>query len=499
MNTFKDIFQKISAVNTSILVISYLHMNPPTEGHSYIINTVVEQAKLNGTGYKIFVSDKHDGSRFPMDIHQKMYWVNLFFPFVTFTPVLDGSRTIVDIVSKLKDQVKHLIVVTGSNTASDTQQLLDKYNSGKHFESIRVVSSGTQDPEFEASTQLTSAKLITVAKANDFMAVKSHVPSTLTDSNIRKFIMSIRSAIGIKNTVQETIQISKTRDMFYRGEQFLIGQVVKESDKLFEIVDRGTNYITVVDENGTLSKKFIDKLTVVESTMNYRTGSIYKGFIPSDAFKSVPNLLEAVDSITDEDPVAVLKSLNLIEQFLSSEIDNLDRVYEIHERIGISKSFDPILESLSEKPVVKPSDKLNIARIIADALGADTKSSDADMMVNSALRGIKSRKLDQLTTDTISKMLKTAREVGIKIDQDLVPRGISESESDLYTIDPNMISYDANIEGVPYDVLKQQLIKHVTLRQSNEIDVHPSSNKSGYTLDANDLLRKMKVRKMRDI
>ena len=93
-------------------------------------------------------------------------------------------------------------------------------------------------------------------------------------------------------------------------------------------------------------------------------------------------------------------------------------------------------EELSNK-TIKPNDKIKVARIIADMLGIDKaeSGSNAEQLVNSALRKLKSKQVNPALLDVVSKMLNLADEVGIKYDTNLKPAKLKESKDNQVVVD----------------------------------------------------------------
>ena len=150
----------------------------------------------------------------------------------------------------------------------------------------------------------------------------------------------IRTGMGIKNVAEAAFEVSKTRNAFYLGEIFKVGEVVREGDSLFEILDRGSNYVTVCNEQGIISKKFIDKLTVVDEPMNYGE-SLFKGFVPSEKFIQNEQIVFAFESTLEKydhgdisDSVAILRSLHCVQEALESETPDLSKAVDSLGKIG---------------------------------------------------------------------------------------------------------------------------------------------------------------------
>jgi len=85
-------------------------------------------------------------------------------------------------------------------------------------------------------------------------------------------------------------------------------------------------------------------------------------------------------------------------------------------------------EELSDK-TIKGSDKIKVARIIANTLGVENAeaTSDPTQLVNSGLRKVRGKAFNADSLKIIGKMLQLASEVGIQYDNNLVPTKLKES------------------------------------------------------------------------
>lgn len=98
----------------------------------------------------------------------------------------------------------------------------------------------------------------------------------------------------------------------------------------------------------------------------------------------------------------------------------------------MADSYDPqgdLIEELTDK-TIKTSDRIKVARVIADMLGVDdVESMSPDMAVNQAFRKIKSKRMTPEFTSVLRKMVALASDVGIKVDSSLLPKQVSEQKT----------------------------------------------------------------------
>jgi hypothetical protein len=181
-------------------------------------------------------------------------------------------KTFIQAAEKLyKEGFTQLIMVAGSDRIKEFQTLLDRYNGkpdkkGKVVfdfpEGVRVVSSGERDPDSADPTEAISASVMrAAAQSGDFDTFKKGSPLKETDA--KKLYLEVRKAMGVRE-VKEDLTIDSDydalRDAYLRGEWGNIGDIVEASGFSGEVVRRGTNYLSFVDEDGKFHKAFLHQI-----------------------------------------------------------------------------------------------------------------------------------------------------------------------------------------------------------------------------------------------
>ena len=553
MKEFKSLLQEVNTGKT--VVMAFGRMQPPTIGHSLLVDKVLSEAKKRGATHVIYLSATQDAKKNPLNVKQKVFWAKKSFPGANIVGATDKVRTFIEAVKELSGTADNLIMIAGSDRVPEYKQLLNKYN-GKDFEfkNIEVISAGERDPDADGAEGMSATKMRKAAADNNFATFKSGLSKHLSDLDARKLMQEIRTGLGIKTVAEAAFEVSKLRNAFYHGEIFNVGQIVSEGGNKFEILDRGSNYVTVCDNSGNISKKFIENLRVVDESMDY-SENLFKGFKPTEKFLSVPGLTESFKSTVEKyengsitDAVAILRSLHCVQEALESQepdlskaVDSLSKIGELDTHAEYLVDYFKIQESM-EMPIVKPSDKLKVAKIIADAFGVDSSGSSAETMVNSALRSLKGKPLRQDLLAVLKNMLSLASEVKIKFDESLVPaalkesysidevsketlknytfkamrdtiqgkkdrnKGMQKAYSKLAGTDKPLMkedtadtdSFSMELDAIGYEKLRHQLKKHATLSDKETPDgEHPEKNKPGHTLHSgNEIVRKLKARKL---
>ena len=137
-------------------------------------------------------------------------------------------------------------------------------------------------------------------------------------------------------------------------------------------------------------------------------------------------------------------------------------------------------EELSDK-TIKGSDKIKVARIIANTFGVENAeaTSDPTQLVNSGLRKVRGKAFNADSLKIIGKMLELAREVGIQYDNNLVPTKLKEG-----TIQPNGTDKIDVLSSAPTDRTKTVYYKDFKKMIQKEEVVDKKDNESDHDYDA---------------
>lgn len=231
------------------------------------------------------------------------------------------------------------------------------------------------------------------------------------------------------------------REKFYRGLVFNVGQIVEDANGVYEILDRGTNYVTVCNESGELSRKFPETLKESSHEPFPVTQECFKGYTPKhlteDAKAAFGRVFAAYEGGTITDAIAVLKALKSVDSlFESFDQSSYETAIASLTRIGALEDhqyLDSFRSNLDEGMKSNQADKLKVAGIIADTLGASSSGTNPEIIVNSALRVAKrnSALMRGESFKIITRMLELAQSVGIDYDKKIITTKIDESAEHL--------------------------------------------------------------------
>jgi len=486
MEPMKKYKQLVKEMPSKKVVFAFGRFQPPTTGHELLVNAVRKIAAAQRADHIIFASRTEDKKSNPLPVDRKVYYLKRMFPKTNFIAANAEVRTFMEAAAMLSKKYKNIIMIAGSDRVPEYKKLLDKYNGTVFkFDTVEVVSAGERDPDADTASGMSGTKMREAAKKGDFKLFKKGLPYSLTELDGKRLMNEIRVGMGM-DSIKEEIKFStaSVREQYYSGKIFNVGDKVTDGESVYEILDRGANYITVVNESGDTSKKWLDsvKPIIVKINEDIPVGPTsseisYKGYTTKnfhnckDAANAFMTTIKRVETGVVKDPVAVLNALKatdiyigLNDKHLTSEeltedekqtwIDAHDKAEESLKRInefehhmdywhmhlhefedvlnpfketGKEEAFGEAVEQLEEMKF-SPADKVKVARIIAASLGdekADEKSGPENM-INAALRKVKNKPLTKEAWKILGNMLEVAQQAGIKYDESILAGKIKE-------------------------------------------------------------------------
>ena len=490
------------------VVFAFGRFQPPTTGHELLVKAVEKLAKEQTAAHVIYASHTQDKSKNPLPVDRKVYYLKRMFPEANFKAAGGTTRTFIEVAKELNKKYKNIIMVAGSDRVPEYKKLLEKYNGTEfNFDTISVVSAGERDPDADNASGMSGTKMREAAKKGDFNTFKKGLPHTLTTVDGKRLMNEIREGMGME-VVKEEVKFARDwlRESYFRGEIYKVGQFVESNGQTYEILDRGSNYLTVVDGNGSTHRKWITDVTLVEDynvphqdrpLEDFEATQIsYKGY-KTKHFDHDPDVFVAFHRTTqlpDVDPVAVLNAIKTTDQYLEilKQVMNTDEVTEeqhhafdtyvqkaqeyllktgdlqhhvdyinsvVHMFNQVEAQYhmekdeqmEESMKTFKELMEMKftSSDKIKVARIIADALGVQDveKSSNAEQLLNNALRKVRNKPLRAENIAIIKNMLQTAKEAGIGYDEKLVPQKVDEGYDEIQTSDTKLDKHGRKVHA----------------------------------------------------
>jgi hypothetical protein len=271
MRKFSDLYEA-----PQTLVFAFGRFNPPTTGHEKLIKKVASVAGSNP--YRIYPSFTTNPKKDPLPHALKVAYMRKMFPKHRKNIIADTKmKTAIFIAEAVyKEGFKNLIMVVGSDRVKEFSELLTRYNdapdkSGNQlfkFDSVKVVSAGERDPDSEGVDGMSASKMRAAAADGDKDLFLTGVPSSFKDGE--KLYRDVRKYMGIREErdMGDMSDFETVRDMYLTGKIWNAGDIVEAKGVTGEVVRKGTNYLSFVDEDGKVHKAWLYEITLDER--NYR-------------------------------------------------------------------------------------------------------------------------------------------------------------------------------------------------------------------------------------
>ena len=243
--------------------------NPPTTGHEKLCDAV---KKANPSDYKIFVSHKQDPKTDPLQYTKKIAYMKKSFPKHKRNIIVSKSRNIFEILVEL-NSYENLIMVVGSDRVAEFKRIINEYNGVKarhgfyEYKTVKVLSAGERDPDAEGVAGMSASKMRAAAVDSDFDSFKLGTP--LKDVDAKKLYFDVRKSMGIREEL-DLSDLDTLRDLYLSEQIWNVGDLIKVKGKkddthpTWEIIRRGTNYVTVIDENYKSHKVWLHDIDISE-------------------------------------------------------------------------------------------------------------------------------------------------------------------------------------------------------------------------------------------
>lgn len=594
----------LESLPAKTVVFAFGRFNPPTTGHELLVRLVKKVAQSNSADYAIYASATQDKKKNPLSADRKLHYLNLMFPNTHFYGAGGDQRTFIEVAKHLNKKYKNLIMVAGSDRVPEYQKLLDKYNGVEfQYDSIKVVSAGERDPDADDASGMSASKMRAAASKGDFETFQKGLPNTIRNIDARRLMNEIRVGMGLAAVKEQVkFEFNALREAYIKGEIFNVGDLVECAGSQYEVIDRGANYLTVVDKQGQTHRKWLHECTVVGVVEDIQPGYApeeisFKGYTTKnlhhseDAVKAFQGTIERYGK---SEPATVLSALKATDAYMKlndmhleqgkapddQELkvwrdahgkarDSLNRIGEflhhqdywhMHEHeiqdmetkytpatagAEMSDSYQPdqelvedftkmdtpslkkwiltrqrnamggnlskqrrdqydqahaelkkrkaneeleLDEGLTDK-TIKSSDKIKVARVIADMLGVENaESMTPEAAVNAGLRNVKNKRMTPEMVGVVKKMLALAQEVGIKVNASMVPQAVSE----------DVVNPDSTY-NVAKDILRYKDFLKLSKMNKGVVPELKDPTEVGHSLHTDDdgdddQVRRMKVR-----
>ena len=273
-------FNELLVEASETIVFTFGRFNPPTIGHEKLIEKVASIAGSNP--YRIYPSHTQNPKKDPLPWTLKVAYMRWMFPKHRKNIIAASKmKTAIIIAEALyKEGFKNLIMVVGSDRVQEFSTLLNRYNDapdkkGKQlfkFDSVKVVSAGERDPDSEGIGGMSASKMRVAAADGDKDAFMTGLPKGFETKRAEKLYRVVRDNMGIREErdMGDMSDFETVRDMYLTGKIWNAGDIVEAKGITGEVVRKGTNYLSFVDEDGKIHKAWLHDITLTEDYSVYK-------------------------------------------------------------------------------------------------------------------------------------------------------------------------------------------------------------------------------------
>lgn len=253
------------------LTIAFGRFNPPTFGHSQLLDSAAMTALQNGEEYIIIPSRTQDSKKNPLDPDTKISFMRSLYPDHSERIINDSN--IVSIFDALKkahnDGYSKVKIIAGPDRVKEFEKLSNSYNGQLYqFDNIEIVPSGNFDPDGKNTDQLSASRLRLAAAEGDFPTFRSGLPKGTKTKKALDLFNLVRRGMNIQEMQQEGYniwEIAPEYDLQTLRENYVNKNIFREGDYVEslntglvgKIIRRGTNYLICVSESGMMFKSWI--------------------------------------------------------------------------------------------------------------------------------------------------------------------------------------------------------------------------------------------------
>ena len=182
------------------IVFSYGRMNPPTAGHSKVVDKVKSHADKIGANHSVIVSHSQNNKTDPLHHEHKKEYLKHIHPEVNFEhSTKEHPHFLAQLKKFHQEGHTHATMVVGSDRVKQFKALANKYNGKEYnYKKIHILSAGQRDPDAEGVAGISGTKMRAHASGNDFKSFKSGLHPNHSDDHAKKLYKATRQGMNLQ-------------------------------------------------------------------------------------------------------------------------------------------------------------------------------------------------------------------------------------------------------------------------------------------------------------
>lgn len=352
----KNFSSLVESLPSRSIVVSYAKFDPPSIKHKELLEYTKSLALENNAKHLVFVQSSRNAI---LSDTERLGYLKEFFPDITFK-LIPKSMTLEGSIKGLSSIYKKIHLVSSVDRLNESRQVrLDLLNSFKDI----VIECSDEHNYDDLSNDLKC-----LSESGDFNEFKAKMPDHIREIDCRRLMNEIRHSIGL-DPIKEEMKVERDslREKYLKEEIFNIDDVVESNGVKYSIVARGSNYLTVMDESGAVSKKWLHECKEVKvkntkvfkkakENMHYKNLAAYKEQLNEEPiidttrtdnggqsilrYKDFKRLMDACNGIYEE-PIE-----QKIESVEEGELENNKKKKNDTETVKILKPTNKVEEDV---------------------------------------------------------------------------------------------------------------------------------------------------------
>tara|TARA_B100001079_G_scaffold269833_1_gene282866 strand:- start:307 stop:1284 length:978 start_codon:yes stop_codon:yes gene_type:complete len=182
------------------IVFSYGRMNPPTAGHSKVVDKVKSHADKIGANHAVIVSHSQNSKTDPLHHEHKKEYLRHIHPEVNFEhSTKEHPHFLAQLKKFHQEGHTHATMVVGSDRVKQFKALANKYNGKEYnYKKIHILSAGQRDPDAEGVAGISGTKMRAHASGNDYKSFKAGLHANHSDEHAKKLYKATRQGMNLQ-------------------------------------------------------------------------------------------------------------------------------------------------------------------------------------------------------------------------------------------------------------------------------------------------------------
>ena len=182
------------------IVFSYGRMNPPTAGHSKVVDKVKSHADKIGANHSVVVSHSQNNKTDPLHHEHKKEYLKHIHPEVNFEhSTKEHPHFLAQLKKFHQEGHTHATMVVGSDRVKQFKALANKYNGKEYnYKKIHILSAGQRDPDAEGVAGISGTKMRAHASGNDYKSFKAGLHANHSDEHAKKLYKATRQGMNLQ-------------------------------------------------------------------------------------------------------------------------------------------------------------------------------------------------------------------------------------------------------------------------------------------------------------